>query len=101
MPRAELSPRADADLREIWRYTAETWSEQQAKTYLDGLFDMMEALASNPSLGRSADNISEGLRRQRCASHVIFYRIRTAGVLIVRVLHASMDFATHLANEEP
>lgn len=100
MPRAELSPYAEEDVREIWRYTVETWSEEQAQTYVDSLFDMMEALAAAPNRGRSADDISEGLRRQRCAAHVIFYRLIDDGIRVVRVLHQSMDFPAHLANDE-
>lgn len=100
MPRADISPLADEDVCEIWRYTADTWSEQRAQRYVDDLFDMMEALASEPKRGRRADEISEGLWRQRCGSHVIFYREIESGVLVVRVLHQSMDFALHLANDD-
>jgi len=39
MPRLDLSPLADRDVREIWEYTAETWSERQANAYVDDLFD--------------------------------------------------------------
>lgn len=99
-PKAELSPRAEDDVRDIWRYTAETWSEHRAQTYVDGLFDMMEALAAEPHHGRAADEIAEGLLRRACASHVIFYRAIDGGVLIVRVLHARMDFPAHLANDQ-
>lgn len=100
MPSVELSPLADKDVREIWRYTANTWSDRQANAYVDGLFDTMERLADDPARGRSADDIKEGLRRQRCVSHVIFYRQVASGVLIIRVLHASTDFAAHLADND-
>jgi toxin ParE1/3/4 len=100
MPRVDLSPRADDDLRGIWNFTADTWSEEQAERYVDDLIDAMEALAADPTRGRTAHELSIGLRRHRCASHVIFYREVTGGVRIVRVLHSSMDFAAHLANDE-
>jgi len=100
MANATLSPRAEQDMREIWHYSVETWSERQAQTYSDALFDIMEDLAKAPERGQSAQDIAEGLRRQRCQSHVIFYRLVSDGVLIVRVLHQNMDFATHLANDE-
>ena len=100
MPSAELSPRADEDVREIWHYTAETWSERQAQNYVDALFDTIEALAETPSSGIVADDISAGLRRQRCASHMIFYRETPLGILIVRVMHEQMDFTAHLANDD-
>jgi toxin ParE1/3/4 len=101
MPSATLSPRAEEDVREIWRYTRETWSERQAQAYVDDLFDMMEALAVEPSRGRAADELGAGLRKQSRASRVIFYRTTQDGVLIVRVLHTRMDAAARLANDEP
>lgn len=100
MPKAELTPRAEADMRDIWRYTAETWSEQQAQRYSDDLFDMMEALALAPQRGRPADDLSLGLRKQNCGAHTIFYRPSETGALIVRVLHQRMDHAAKLANDE-
>lgn len=100
MARAELSPSAEEDVREIWRYSAETWSPRQAQAYVDGLFDVMEALAVSPNEGQLAREIAEGLHKRRYVSHMIFYRAKPDGVLIVRVLHASMDFSAHLANDE-
>ena len=32
-----VSERAEADLREIWRYSLEVWGEAQADRYLDEL----------------------------------------------------------------
>ncbi|HRO04820.1 MAG TPA: type II toxin-antitoxin system RelE/ParE family toxin [Terricaulis sp.] len=80
-------------------HTRETWSEQRAQTYVDSLFDMMEAFAAAPQRGRTADELSAGLRKQICGVHMIFYRKASDGVLIVRVLHTRMDAAFHLAND--
>lgn len=96
MPEVELSPPAYEDVRGIWRYTAANWSERQAQSYIDKLFDAMEALAAGSRPGRSADNISVGLRRENCVSHVIFYRQRDSGIRVVRVLHQRMHHAAHI-----
>ena len=40
----------------------------------------------------SAEEGAPGLRRIRQQAHVVFYRAERGGVLIVRVLHHSMDF---------
>jgi toxin ParE1/3/4 len=50
-----LSPSAEADLDDIWVYTATTWSDDQAHTYIAKLFDAFVALGDNPQLGQSAD----------------------------------------------
>jgi toxin ParE1/3/4 len=46
-----LTPRAEGDLEEIWRYTSEQWSTEQAEKYLEALIDAMELLAEDPSRG--------------------------------------------------
>jgi toxin ParE1/3/4 len=101
MAKVELSPPADEDMRGIWRYSVATWSERQAQKYADHLFDAMEALAADSRLGRPADNISAGLRRENCTSHVIFYRRTDDGILVVRVLHQSQDHAAHFPDDAP
>jgi len=100
MPNIELSPRADEDIRGIWLYSAETWSIDRANTYVDALSHAIQTLAQRPERGRRTENISDGLRRLNHASHAIFYRVIDDNVRIVRVLHASMDFAAHFANDE-
>ena len=54
------------------------------------------ALAENPLLGRSAEELAPNLGRFAHGSHVVFYEPREGGVLIVRVLHESMDATSHL-----
>lgn len=100
MAEVELSPLAEEDIRAIWRYSAETWSDRQADVYVDALFDAMDEVGAAPNSGRPAGDLGEGLFKKSCGSHLIFYREGTGGVRIVRVLHAGMDFLTHLANDE-
>lgn len=46
--------------------------------------------------GRSASELSSGLRRLEYQSHVVFYVPRDKGIWIVRVLHQSMDVKRHV-----
>lgn len=95
MAEYRLTPRAEKDLEDIWRYTVEQWSVDQAEKYVDGLIDVMEALAANPKRGRSAERIRPGYRRQNTGAHVIFYKPSDGWILIVRILHQRMDFESH------
>jgi toxin ParE1/3/4 len=90
-----LTPRAERDLEEIWRYTEEQWSAEQAEKYVIGLIDTMEALAHNPTRGRSAEDIRPGYRRQSVGSHAVFYKTATYGILVTRILHLRMNFESH------
>ena len=39
--------------------------------------------------------LADGLRRSEIGSHVVFYRVDTEDILIVRVLHQAMDALRH------
>jgi len=41
-------------------------------------------------MGRGCDSVSIGLRRFEHGKHIVFYRIVTEGILIVRVLRQRM-----------
>ena len=98
LPVADLriSHRAAGDLADIADYTISTFGIEQARRYRDQLQACLNSIADNPLLGQSAHELSPGLRRIRQQAHVIFYRPTPRPVLIVRVLHHSMDFERHL-----
>ncbi|MEH6717181.1 type II toxin-antitoxin system RelE/ParE family toxin [Parasphingorhabdus flavimaris] len=91
-----LSRRAASDLAEIADYTIAEFGIDQARRYRDQLQACFRSLLANPQLGRSAEAVAPGLRRIRQQAHVVFYRVEREGLLIVRVLHHSMDFERHL-----
>ena len=86
-----LSYKAAADLDQIHEYTILNFGLKQARAYLSGLRGRFETLAGNPMQGRSASELSPGLRRLEYQSHVVFYMPKDNGIRIVRVLHQSMD----------
>jgi toxin ParE1/3/4 len=90
VPAIYVSAQAEADIDAIAEYTANTWGPVQTDVYLAKLEDGFALLARNPLLGRSCDSIREGLRRHEIEKHVVFYRIVTGGIRIVRVLHQRM-----------
>ena len=49
-----LSKKAQEDLRKIWYYTVDTWSEEQADIYFHSLIQSLDSSADDPnSVGRS------------------------------------------------
>lgn len=92
-----LSPAAQADLGDIWDYSARQWGEEQANRYILGMRDACEALADDSKQGRAIDDIRPGYRKLAVASHFLFYRITDAGMIdIIRILHQRMDIASRL-----
>lgn len=100
MKEYRLRPAAEGDLDDIWRYTATTWSLEQAQQYVSRLFDMFDALAENPARGQRADQVMKGYRRLRCGHHIIFYlKSDTGPIEVVRILHEKVDIRHHLDNQ--
>jgi toxin ParE1/3/4 len=95
MSEYKLRKRAEADLAEIWRYTAARWNADQAERYTQKILAALTALASDPNLGRSCDEIRPGIFRREAGSHVIFFR-KAEPLEIVRILRARRDFRRHL-----
>ena len=97
MAEVRLTSRAEADLAGIADYSIETFGIEQARRYRDDLDACFRTIAENPRLGRSAEALFRGLRRIEHRSHVVFYLVDESGILIVRILHSSMDSARHLS----
>lgn len=103
MAEYRLSPRAERDLEEIWRYTEGRWSAAQADRYAGALIDMIdmiEELAANPAQGRPADDVRPGYRKQPAGAHFIFYRQVHPGIEVIRILHQSMDVPARLSRPD-
>lgn len=93
----KLSKEAQNDLEQIWLYTLENWSIDQADRYLNLLIDEMEYLCLKPNSGFNFDHIRIGYWRTKVKSHFIFYRINQSTELeIIRILHERMDIENQL-----
>ena len=72
----KLLNQARSSLSSIEKYTAETWGERQAKTYIDSFYKTFNSIATLPRLGRFlfARNGAE-YRRIVHREHLISYAI--------------------------
>jgi len=91
----QLTPLAELDLEDIWRYTAERWSPGQADHYHHDLIETMEALARGDKVGRRCV-VRDGYSRYAVNSHVVFYRESDYTLDVIRILHQRMDIERHL-----
>ena len=92
MAKYYLTNKAVQDLTDIWNYTFEQWSEQQADKYYQLLLDTCREIAENPDLGKNYEGINHNLHGLRINRHIIFFRrIDSALVEIIRILHVRMD----------
>lgn len=97
MLHVKLSQKAKNDLIEIWEYTFEKWSSEQADRYFKLLNDEFTAISKNPEVGRNYDFARSKYRGARVKSHIIFYKVSSpTNVEIIRILHSRMDLAKML-----
>jgi toxin ParE1/3/4 len=91
-----ISKEAIADLDEIWHYTVETWSVDQANRYYDLILQEIEYICKAPNSGKPLDDIRKGYRVSKVKSHLVFYRIANQTIEIIRILHRQMDVENRL-----
>lgn len=92
-----LSPAAQADLGQIWDYSARMWGKDQADQYVLDIRDACAALADGSRQGGPIDAVRPGYRKLAVASHILFYRATDTGLIdMVRILHQRTDVAAHL-----
>ena len=94
----KISKQAEIDLENIWLYTFEEWSIEQADYYFDLIMDEIEYIFKNPKSGKDYNEIRKGYFRSRVKSHFIFYRInfKEENIEIIRILHQQMDIESHI-----
>jgi len=95
-PQYRLAPRAIADLDDIWRYSAETWSIMQADRYIDELVQMFETIAAMPTLARERSEFTPAVRIHVHDRHLIVYTIADDHVAILRLLGGRQDWLSIL-----
>jgi toxin ParE1/3/4 len=85
-------------MQNIWLYTFENWSLEQADRYVNLIFDEIEYLADNPKSGKDYNHIRKNYWCSKVKSHLVFYRIvdKQAEIEIIRVLHQQMNIENRL-----
>jgi toxin ParE1/3/4 len=93
----QLTLAAEADLKEIARYTIQQWGKKQAMHYAKLLEAGFRKIAAGKAHSRTFSEKYTQVRVTKCEHHYIFY-ISKAGEpsYILAVLHESMDLISRL-----
>jgi toxin ParE1/3/4 len=73
VPKYRPTQRADSDLLDIFIFGIEQFGPRQAMACQAELAHSFALLSENPRMGREANTIADGVRRQESGSHVILY----------------------------
>lgn len=93
----KLTRQAEADLLEIWHYTAKTWGRMQADRYLRQLESCFKKIAKGEIVGKRPLSSYENLISVRYEHHYVFF-LSGEQQVILAVLHEKMDFISRLKN---
>ena len=93
-----ISEKALEDINNIWIFTAENWSVEQADRYYNLIIDEIEYIVANFEMARDFGTIRKDYRCSKVKSHLIFFRItKSKEIEVVRVLHERMDIEIRLS----
>lgn len=97
MPPYDLTPAAEADVREIARYTLRQWGARQQQRYARQLEACFRRIAEGRDRSRAFSERYPQVRVARCQHHYAFY-VQPEGQkpLILAVLHEQMDLLARL-----
>lgn len=92
-----LSVEADQDFTDIYEYSIYQFGMAQADEYAGNLIATFELIAERPKSAPMRNDLVYGLRCRMSGSHAAYYlQDENGNVLIVRILHQSMDAKQHL-----
>lgn len=91
MPSWRLTPLAEDDVRHAAQQTVVFWGLDQSVKYINEIYAVFDRLADFPQTGRARPDLGAGTRGWPVRSHVVFYRVESDAIEIVRVLHGHED----------
>jgi toxin ParE1/3/4 len=87
------APAAKRDLRDIWYYFVDVASREVADRLLRDIIQTSERIRQRPQAGRTRDEVLPGLRSVLVHPYVLFYRVNSTAIEVVRVVHQRRNFA--------
>ena len=100
MANYSLTKKAVQDLKQIWNYTYDNWSESQADKYLNQVLKHCSKISKNHQYGRSYEKLYPNLKGSKINKHIVFYReMEKNEIRVERILHERMDLKNKFSQE--
>lgn len=93
MRRLILRPTAESDLSDIWDYTSERWSLQQARTYAAGMTEVLFLLCEQPEIAPVYGKLTPPIRVHRFRSHLVIFIADDDHIDVIRVVHSRSNWS--------
>ena len=95
MKRLLFTPAAQSDIADIWDYSADQWSVDQADRYTSDIHDLCLALAAGRKQGRTVQ-VRAGYLKCPVGAHMVYFCDFDDRIEIIRILHGRQDRDRHL-----
>jgi len=92
-----ISPAAKSDLKNIFQFGLRNWGQSQSESYLENLKDHVWNLTEQPLIGIERPELLDNIRSSPVESHMLFYRVLSKQIEIVRILHGKQDPQRHIS----
>ncbi len=86
---------------EIERYSVKQWGRKTADKYLDDISAALDRLRENPEILRLEPDFAPGLFFYGVKKHFLVCDFREETVIVLTVIHTSMDVPARLVELEP
>lgn len=96
-----LTERALDDLASIAEYSRAQWSRKTARRYIDDLQAGMSRLRDRPDLLQAIPDLPFTLKYYRVNKHLLVCDVRETDIVVLTVVHSSMDLPNRLAELLP
>ena len=94
-----IREKALEDLNNIWVYTAENWSVEQANRYYNLIVDEIEYVSVNFDESKDFSNSRKNYKVSQVKSHLVFYKkTENTEMEVVRILHERMDLKNRVSD---
>ena len=99
--RITYSRLARHDLDEVWnRIAKESSSTEVADRLLESIQNTCNRLRRSPYIGRKRDeDFGMGMRSHPSGNYIVFYKVKSGTVRVIRILHGKRDIPAILSEE--
>jgi toxin ParE1/3/4 len=96
-----LTQRALRDVQSIFDFSVERWGKRIADKYLDEIEAGLERVKAHPNLLKPEPEFHPALSFYRINRHVLVCDVRPESIVVLTLVHASMDIPARLAELQP
>lgn len=96
-----LTRRALRDIQDILDFSTERWGKRTAEKYLHELERGLERVKEHPDLLKPETDFHSALMFYRMKNHVFVCDTQTKSIVVLTVIHSSMDIPSRLAELQP